>query len=421
MGCNRSVLDVERVLSLTPCFYGASPELIHAAAEHFEQVRAKKNEIIFDAGDPADRLFVIARGSVAIRQVDENNKERTVCERKSCECFGQIALQHKTLRTAKVMALERTHFITLSRRAFEAHKNSRWMQVLQNFLEDTTTQIIVEKLKDVPFLRSTPQVKLELLSTLFRCIAKQEGEVICQEGEQGDSFYILMDGHARVTIKDKTGGDDSQVVHTMGPGSYFGEMALVQNTPRAATVQATERCFLLVLAMSDFSNFLALAPSVKDQMLQMVTERSAANIKAIGVPFFEYLSPQKLSLLAQLCTLRELAPHEVVCTKGEEGHAFYIVSRGQVEVLSSDVVHSVRARIAKGGYFGEVALVADVPRTATVVNGSNGPDGSMTTVLLELRRKDFQVRIWCGEDSMVRIWRGEDSMVGIWCGEDMVW
>jgi CRP-like cAMP-binding protein len=382
MGCSRSVpLNVDGVLAVTPCFYGASPELIHSAAQHFEQMRARRGEVIFNAGDPADQLFVIASGSVAVRVVDDDNKERTVCTRRTCQCFGQIALVHACTRTAKVVALERTSFLTLSRAAYEAHSHARWMQVLRTFLEDTTTHIVMEKLNDVPFLRSTPQAKLELLSSLFRCVAKQAGDVVCRQGDRGDSFYIILEGHALVSIEDKTGGDDPQVVHTMGPGSYFGEMALVQNTPRAATVTATEHCWLLVLDKADFTNFLAIAPSVKDEMLQMVLERSVANIKEIGVPFFEYLTPQKvsvgiqrskcaqsiqlltklivsplsaletqhqLSLLAQLCTLRLLAPGENVCRRGEEGHAFYIVSRGEVEVESNDVTAPrVRARIGE--------------------------------------------------------------------------
>jgi len=177
------------------------------------------------------------------------------------------------------------------------------------------------------------------------------------------------------------GGEVITPLHEMGPGSYFGEMSLVHNAPRTAGVRAVERCMLFMLRKRDFNTFLVIAPSARAMLTQMACERTAANLKKQDIPFFRGLGDKKLGLLAEVCTIRAFPPHHTVFAQGQpQAKTFYVITSGCVEVL---IDGKMRTLLGPGKYFGEVALVADVARTATVRTAHE------RTTCLELMRDDF--------------------------------
>lgn len=101
----------------------------------------------------------------------------------------------------------------------------------------------VDLLKDVdPYERS--KVADALKSQTF-----VKGDVIIREGDQGDTFYLLLDGEAEA-IK------NGKVVMDYGRGSYFGELALLKNQPRAATVKAKTNCKVAYMDRKSFKRLL---------------------------------------------------------------------------------------------------------------------------------------------------------------------
>ena len=82
--------------------------------------------------------------------------------------------------------------------------------------------------------------------------------MLCQEGKSGNECFVVIEGEAAVTI----GGDE---VTTIGPGGFFGEMALLDGGPRVATVTATTDMRLLSLSRGEFTTLLADVPSVSRQ------------------------------------------------------------------------------------------------------------------------------------------------------------
>ncbi|SFA78884.1 ATP-binding cassette, subfamily B [Cohnella sp. OV330] len=103
------------------------------------------------------------------------------------------------------------------------------------------------------------------------------------------------------------------------------------------------------------------------------------------LPFFEDVEPRLLESLAGLFSTRPCAEGEDIVREGEEGHTFYIIVRGKFEVLKEQPVGEARrvATLQDGDYFGEIALMREVPRTATV--RALGPG-----VLLSMRREVFR-------------------------------
>lgn len=209
-------------------------------------------------------------------------------------------------------------------------------------------------LRRVRFLSPLQDELRAEVAALMQRAAFRPGEAVVTEGEPGDRFYVIASGAAEVTIQGsaRPGG-------ILGAGDYFGEIALLHRVPRTATVRAMTPLEVLWLRKGDFDRLLASSVEVSvriDQALNMVE-------RLRGFPIFAVLSPAELDELATRLTRETFPAGATVVAAGDRGDAFYLIDAGQAEAVAG----GRRLRLlGRGDYFGEIALVLDVPRTATV-------------------------------------------------------
>jgi CRP-like cAMP-binding protein len=123
----------------------------------------------------------------------------------------------------------------------------------------------IEALRRVPFFEDLTTDDLERLATIGRRQVFQPGEDIVRKGEVTGGLYLILSGSATVGVGGKQ--------HTLGPGSFFGEMALLAGVPRSATVTAAEPVEALGIEATYFKPFLVKNPSVAVAMLDGVVAR----------------------------------------------------------------------------------------------------------------------------------------------------
>jgi len=97
------------------------------------------------------------------------------------------------------------------------------------------------------------------------------GAVIVHQGELGIGLYVLASGKAEVRRKDTEGHD--HVLATLGPGDFFGEMALLYDAPRTASVVAVEPTECVVLTRMEFKAALRAAPEIAVELLEVLGKR----------------------------------------------------------------------------------------------------------------------------------------------------
>jgi CRP/FNR family transcriptional regulator len=124
----------------------------------------------------------------------------------------------------------------------------------------------VEVLGRVPLLAGFQRRELERLARQFRERVFSEGAVITSEGEPGVGFFVIAEGSASVNV-----GGDARA--PLGPGDYFGEMALIDEGPRSATVVAATDLRCLALTPWEFRPFVEDHPAVAWAMLQTLAQR----------------------------------------------------------------------------------------------------------------------------------------------------
>ena len=128
-----------------------------------------------------------------------------------------------------------------------------------------------ELLARVPLFQGFALRELDALVPAARPIDVAARREVFHKGDVGSQLYVVIDGRLKALTTSAAG--DEVVFNVMGPGEVFGELALLADSPRSATVRAIERCELLVLDRRDFLAFLKRSPDVAVRMLTVLAER----------------------------------------------------------------------------------------------------------------------------------------------------
>ena len=124
----------------------------------------------------------------------------------------------------------------------------------------------VDLLKGVPLFAGCSKADLQRIASLADELDLGAGATLIREGERGREFIVIVDGSVDVTRKGKT-------LRTLGSGDFIGEIALVADVPRTATVTASSPVRLLVITDRAFKSLLERTPSMATKVLQSLGER----------------------------------------------------------------------------------------------------------------------------------------------------
>jgi CRP-like cAMP-binding protein len=129
-------------------------------------------------------------------------------------------------------------------------------------------------LQDTYFFQALKFHELDELIGCLRMIRVQRGYEIIRQGENGDAFYLIASGRVSVHVKK---GFHTVKAAELGKDQFFGEMALISNDPRSATVKAEEVTELFVLQRKDFDQILMKNPAIAQEIRNAFVERKAKN------------------------------------------------------------------------------------------------------------------------------------------------
>jgi CRP-like cAMP-binding protein len=133
----------------------------------------------------------------------------------------------------------------------------------------------IDHLSQVPMFSACSKKDLQLLARRAEDVRVAAGKVLVNEGETGHEFFVILDGTARVTRRGKR-------VATLGPGSAFGELALLDRAPRNATVVAETPMELVVLGQREFAGIIDEVPGFARKLLAgMASRLREADAKAV--------------------------------------------------------------------------------------------------------------------------------------------
>jgi signal transduction histidine kinase len=138
--------------------------------------------------------------------------------------------------------------------------------------------LILEELRQIPLFADLSEEDLEQLYRMAETVSIPAGQLVLQEGDQGDSLYVVLTGELEVT---KRQGSQDILLAVYMPGQFFGEMALLEQAPRSASVRTLQESRLLVISQAAFQTLLTCSPSAPLKILHTVTSRLRSTESAL--------------------------------------------------------------------------------------------------------------------------------------------
>ncbi|MGH7058967.1 MAG: cyclic nucleotide-binding domain-containing protein [Stellaceae bacterium] len=141
-----------------------------------------------------------------------------------------------------------------------------------------------ELLRRVRYFAEIEPAKLKLLAFMSERVAFDDGKPLFRQGDPGDAAYLIIEGEAEVVAETSAG---PVVLATLGANEITGEMAILGNTPRSATVRAKGRLVTLRISKEPFMRMVQEFPSMAVAMMQELAERLAANNNQLSAALAE--------------------------------------------------------------------------------------------------------------------------------------
>uniref|UniRef100_A0A669CM54 cGMP-dependent protein kinase n=1 Tax=Oreochromis niloticus TaxID=8128 RepID=A0A669CM54_ORENI len=225
------------------------------------------------------------------------------------------------------------------------------------FLNEITVrskELIKEAILDNDFMKNLELSQIQEIVDCMYPVDYGKDSCIIKEGDVGSLVFVMEEGKVEVT-------KEGMKLCTMGPGKVFGELAILYNCTRTATVQTLTHVKLWAIDRQCFQTIMMRTGLIKHAEYMDFLK---------SVPTFQSLPEETLSKLADVMEETHYSDGEYIIRQGARGDTFFIISKGKVNVTQGDSATQQPKHLrelVKGDWFGERALQGEDVRTANVV------------------------------------------------------
>ncbi|KAL4641001.1 cGMP-dependent protein kinase 1-like isoform X1 [Arapaima gigas] len=215
-------------------------------------------------------------------------------------------------------------------------------------------ELIKEAILDNDFMKNLELSQIQEIVDCMYPVEYGKDSCIIKEGDVGSLVYVMEDGKVEVT-------KENIKLCTMGPGKVFGELAILYNCTRTATVKTLTNVKLWAIDRQCFQTIMMRTGLIKHAEYMDLLK---------SVPTFQGLPEEILSKLADVLEETHYQSGEYIVRQGARGDTFYIISKGKVNVTQENLDskdHVYLRTLGKGDWFGEKALQGEDIRTANVI------------------------------------------------------
>ena len=250
------------------------PDSIMAKETQFQLVsKAEKHRydpgaVIIKQNEEAHSFYLITAGTVEIIRERPNRPPRTIAILNSGDHFGEIGLIKGVKRTATVSASDSgpVDVLVMDRATFSEFLTS------SELTEEDIALVVKQRMQSLELTKALPTLnpdQLAHISPQFKPLTFAPGEIVIRQGDPAEWFYILVSGRCEIIDHHPEGYD--KTIDWREPGEFFGEIGLIQNQPRTATVKAGPDSEIEVIAL-DRESFLEMTEDSKATEMAIAQE-----------------------------------------------------------------------------------------------------------------------------------------------------
>ncbi|GFU37826.1 hypothetical protein NPIL_457391 [Nephila pilipes] len=231
---------------------------------------------------------------------------------------------------------------------------------------EKSKELIQRAILENDFMKNLETVQIREITDCMYPVEYGQDSVIIKEGDIGSVVFVMEEGKIEVS-------KGNRFLCTLGPGKVFGELAILYNCTRTATVTALSDCRLWAIERQCFQTIMMRTGLVRQAQYTDFLK---------SVPTFRKLKEDMLIKIADVLEETSYKFGDYIIRQGARGDTFYIISRGRVKVTISDPEQNnekyVRT-LSSGDFFGEKALQSEDLRTANIV--ADDPEGVTCLVI----------------------------------------
>ncbi|UCD70698.1 MAG: cyclic nucleotide-binding domain-containing protein [Syntrophobacterales bacterium] len=271
---------VERKLPEIPLFSDLNRNELHEVISHLKAKRVAKEKLVCKEGDPGDSIYIISSGKVGILKYSiKKQGDILLAKLGEGDFFGEFGFFSDRKRHATVKALTDLEVLEISRDDFDeiAKVHPRIRNVLIIFYKK---RIIDTLLAFSPlFGQLQPHQRAQLVSR-FKLRRIEENSLIFEQGAPPTSFFMIKSGEIEVFASKRA--EPKVTLGYLRGGDFFGEISLIFNRPRMASVRTTKTTELLELEKADFDRVVEAYPPIKGTLEALSRKRLKATSELIS-------------------------------------------------------------------------------------------------------------------------------------------
>ena len=222
------------------------------------------------------------------------------------------------------------------------------------------TEEIIGFLKEIPLFSELKDDEFTELCKYIKLRRFMKNSPIIRQGDKGDNFYTIVSGRAKVVVSENSGTE--KIVGTLSTGDSFGETALIEKGPRTASIVTLTPVAVFEISREGFEKFLASNAENREK----ITGKIRLGKMLLASPVFAFMSQKQISYLIKNLKPERIKGGTTVFKQGDDGDKFYLIQEGNIHLERfENSLRTLDVILKQGNFFGEMALVKNIPRTAT--------------------------------------------------------
>jgi len=269
-------LNVER----TPLLADLSGDELDSFINSLTLKNFSAGEYIYEYGVESDCLYLIGMGAVRLKIQLATGGKRVFSRLSDGDFFGEHAFMSRSTHTDVAVAETDVSLLVIDRETFDVwvKKHAKIQDTVESFYRQ---RVLDRILAMTPVFEAVPADARMALARKFNMRSFVAGDVVVEEGKPGDSFFLIRSGHVEVSTSDIKHAEQKIALSVMGEGAFFGEVALLTDKPRTATVVAKDDLELMELTRQDFNAIALEYPSVISVVESYQKKRVQDTIKTL--------------------------------------------------------------------------------------------------------------------------------------------